>query len=112
MGLGGVVRIEGLGQRQPRLVWSRRSGSMLPWVTGVVLLVAPIAVADFDYRYLLPVLPFICLAAGLGFAPARAPRGPSVPPAPQPPASQPVSQADDERHDDLTRQVPGPVRGA
>jgi hypothetical protein len=55
-GLGGVVR---------------RRGSMLPWATAVVLLVFPIAVADFDYRYLLPVLPFACLAAGLAFAPAR-----------------------------------------
>ena len=44
---------------------------MLPWVTAVVLLVFPVAVADFDYRYLLPVLPFACLAAGLAFAPAR-----------------------------------------
>jgi len=84
-GLGGVVRIEGLRQRRPRLVWSRRTGSMLPWVTGLVLLVAPIAVADFDYRYLLPVLPFACLAAGLAFAPARAPR---VRPAPEPPVPQ------------------------
>ena len=57
-GLGGMVRIEGLRQRQPRLVWSRRTGSMMPWVTAIVLLVSPIAVADFDYRYLLPVLPF------------------------------------------------------
>ncbi len=67
-GLGGVIRI----QRRPlRLIWlarSRRPGSMLPWVTAVVLLVFPIAVADFDYRYLLPVLPFACLAAGLAFA--------------------------------------------
>ena len=44
---------------------------MLPWVTAVVLLVFPIAIADFDYRYLLPVLPFAWLAAGLAFAPAR-----------------------------------------
>ncbi len=49
---------------------------MLPWLTGVVLLVFPIAVADFDYRYLLPVLPFASLAAGLAFAPARPPAAP------------------------------------
>jgi hypothetical protein len=52
-------------------VWRRR-GSPLPWVTAAVLLVAPIAVADFDYRYLLPVLPFAGLAAALAFAPAAA----------------------------------------
>lgn len=44
---------------------------MLPGATAVVLLVFPIAVADFDYRYLLPVLPFACLAAGLALAPAK-----------------------------------------
>jgi hypothetical protein len=68
-GLGGVLRI-----RRNRLTWSPRTGSMLPWATAVVLLVFPVAVADFDYRYLLPVLPFACLAAALAFAPARAGR--------------------------------------
>jgi hypothetical protein len=67
---------------------------MLPWVTAVVLLVFPIAVADFDYRYLLPVLPFACLAAGLAFAPAR------VPGMPEPAL---------EQGDDLSSQVPGQV---
>jgi hypothetical protein len=66
VGLGGVLRA-----RARRLVWSRRAGSMLPWITAVVLLIFPIAVADFDYRYLLPVLPLAGLAAGLAFAPAR-----------------------------------------
>ncbi len=72
-GLGGVVGILRVRERRPRLGWSRRAGSMMPWVIGVTLLVFPIASADFDYRYLLPVLPFACLAAGLGFAPARIP---------------------------------------
>ena len=104
VGLGGLVRIEGLRERRPRLVWSRRAGSMLPWVTAVVLLVFPIATADFDYRYLLPVLPFASLAAGLAFAPAR------VRPAPPSPATEPSApQRDDEPKDDLTTQVPGPV---
>jgi hypothetical protein len=103
-GLGGLVRIEGLRERRPRLAWSRRAGSMLPWVTAVVLLVFPIATTDFDYRYLLPVLPFAGLAAGLAFAPAR------VRPAPQPPASEPPApQRDDEQRDNLTSQIPGPI---
>ena len=93
-GLGGVLRFRRSASGLPKLVWSRRAGSMLPWVTGVVLLVFPIAIADFDYRYLLPVLPFACLAAGLAFAPAR------VPPQPAPVI---------EQRDDLPTQVPGPV---
>jgi hypothetical protein len=71
-GLGGVLRIRRPPGRAPRLAWAPGVGSMLPWVTAIVLLVFPVAVADFDYRYLLPVLPFACLAAALAFAPARA----------------------------------------
>jgi hypothetical protein len=69
-GLGGVLRIRRRLGRLPVLAWAPRTGSMLPWATAVVLLLFPIAVADFDYRYLLPVLPFACLAAGLAFASA------------------------------------------
>ncbi len=58
-GLGGVIRVR---RRPPGLAWSRRGSSMLPWATAVVLLVFPIAIADFDYRYLVPVLPFAGLA--------------------------------------------------
>jgi hypothetical protein len=56
---------------------------MLPWVTAVALLVFPIAIADFDYRYLIPVIPFAALAAGLAFAPRRtAPAEPAAPASP------------------------------
>jgi 4-amino-4-deoxy-L-arabinose transferase-like glycosyltransferase len=58
--------------RSLRLHWAPRGTSMLPWCTAVALLVAPIAVADFDYRYLIPVIPFACTAAGLAFAPRMA----------------------------------------
>ena len=63
-----------------RLHWAPRGTTMLPWVTAVVLLVFPILIADFDYRYLLPAIPFGCLAAGLSFAPRRA--RPAAPVAP------------------------------
>jgi len=91
-GLGAVMRIR---RRLPYLVWRRRATSMLPWVTAVVLLVFPVAVADFDYRYLLPVLPFACIAAGLAFAPTR---------------KRAVPEADAAlQSDEVTTQVPGPV---
>ena len=58
-GLGTLVQIR---RRPLRLTW-HPAGSALPWATAVTLLVFPIATADFSYRYLLPVLPFACLAA-------------------------------------------------
>jgi Dolichyl-phosphate-mannose-protein mannosyltransferase len=94
-GLGGVLRIRRRPGRRPVLAWSPRAGSMLPWLTGFVLLVFPIAVADFDYRYLLPVLPFAALAAGLAFAPARPPAAPEPAPGLEP--------------DPLAARLPGPV---
>jgi hypothetical protein len=109
VGLGGVVRIGGLRERRPTLAWSRRTGSMLPWIIGVVLLVFPIATADFDYRYLLPVLPFASLAAGLAFAPARVRRPAPQPPGPQPRPQPAGEQQDGEPQDDLTGNVPGRV---
>jgi hypothetical protein len=74
VGLGGVVslRRKGWNPKTFRLRWQVRGTSMVPWIAAVALLVTPVMVGDFDYRYLLPVLPFASLAAGLAFAPTRA----------------------------------------
>jgi hypothetical protein len=87
VGLGGLigVRRRGWQLKSLRLSWAPRGTTMLPWVTAVALLIFPILLADFDYRYLLPAIPFACLAAGLAFAPRRA-----VPAAPNAPSAENV----------------------
>ncbi|KAB2351552.1 hypothetical protein [Actinomadura rudentiformis] len=60
----------------------RRLGGevLLPLGTGLALLVIPAATADFDYRYILPALPFAVMAAGLTLA--RTPKPTIAPPEP------------------------------
>jgi hypothetical protein len=57
IGLGGV------------LARARRWGgiSLLPWLTGALLIVLPPMTAGFSYRYVVAAVPLTCLAAGLAF---------------------------------------------
>jgi len=98
MGLGSIIRVT----RRPggfRLGRWRAGPSALPsglpWTCAVVLLVFPIAVADFDYRYILPVVPFACLAAGLAFASPVSRTDPSDPSPAGAEAALPPSSADE-----------------
>ncbi|MGI8336465.1 phospholipid carrier-dependent glycosyltransferase [Actinomadura scrupuli] len=92
LGLLFVVGAAGLFRRAGR---AHRGAVLTAWSASVALLVFPIAVADFDYRYVLPVVPFTCLAAGLALAPRRrtAPAAPDPEPDPEPEAG---ADAEDE----------------
>ncbi|SPL88207.1 unnamed protein product [[Actinomadura] parvosata subsp. kistnae] len=56
--LGAILLLGAAAIRRPRV-------ALLPWVVAIGLLVGPVAVLDFDHRYVLPVIPVACLAAGL-----------------------------------------------
>jgi hypothetical protein len=61
-GLGGIV-----------LAWRRLGGeALLPWTISLAMIVIPAATAEFDYRYVLPAVPFACLAAVMAFSPETA----------------------------------------
>ncbi len=61
-GLGGIV-----------LAWRRAGGeALLPWAISFALILIPAATAEFDYRYVLPAVPFACLAAVMAFSPGTA----------------------------------------
>jgi hypothetical protein len=91
--LAGAIGVA-LGVRRTTRVAGTGWGGLglLPWLTGVALIVLPPMTAGFSYRYVLAAVPAICLAAGLAFAgrgnlltwlrehglPGRAPRGAEV----------------------------------
>ena len=61
-GLAGIV-----------LAWRRIGGeALLPWAISFALIFIPAATTEFDYRYVLPAVPFGCLAAAIAFSPGTA----------------------------------------
>ena len=49
------------------LAWRSLGGAaLLPWLTGMVLVVTPAATADYGARYLLASIPAFCIAAAIG----------------------------------------------
>ena len=55
--------------------WRRLGGdALLPWAVSAAMVVVPAATAEFDYRYVLPAVPFACLAVVMAFSPGTAGR--------------------------------------
>ena len=62
---GGILAV---GLAGMVLKWRRLGGpATVPWLISVALIVAPAMTAEFDYRYVLPAVPFACLAAAMAF---------------------------------------------
>ena len=62
---GGILAVGLIGMV---LNWRRPGGpATVPWLISVALIVAPAMTAEFDYRYVLPAVPFACLAAAMAF---------------------------------------------
>jgi hypothetical protein len=61
----GVIALTGLVGLA--FAWRRFGGpTLLPWLSGAVLIVTPAATACFDARYLIPAIPLLCIAAATG----------------------------------------------
>lgn len=78
----GVIMVVGLAG----VIAGRRRGAgvaLLPWSFAAVLVVAPAATAQFDYRYTLAAVPPACIAAALACSRRLSKASPGVVPAPR-----------------------------
>jgi len=67
--LAGAIGVALGVRRKTRVAGTGWGGlALLPWLTGMALIVLPPMTAGFSYRYVLAAVPAICLAAGLAFA--------------------------------------------
>jgi hypothetical protein len=81
----------------------RTSAAVLLWVSAVIIMVLPTAEHEYTYRYVIPAVPLVCMAAALVFREPlvfRRPKkaavaaGPAAPPgSPAPPGSAPAGPA-------------------
>jgi hypothetical protein len=79
LGLGGVVR--GWRAQEFRRRRERGGVALLPWLTGLTVLLVPVMTADFSLRYVVPALPAISLAAACAFLRAEPRLAPAARPA-------------------------------
>ena len=61
--LAGVVTV---GLAGICLAFRRRGGpALLPWLTGMLMLIIPAATSSYEARYVIPTVPYFCVAAAL-----------------------------------------------
>lgn len=86
LGLGAVVRAWLAGGYRRRRDWG--GPALLPWLTGLAVLLVPVMTADFSLRYVVPALPAVSLAAAFLFVRPEMRTAPAPDPAAHPPVEQ------------------------
>jgi hypothetical protein len=88
IGLGGIVRCWRRGGIRRLRGWG--GPGLFPWFTALLLLLVPVATADYSKRYVVIAVPVACLAAGLAFSRRECP---GTQPVCWSPAATPLSDA-------------------